>query len=235
MQFLSVGDTAISLQFGDRIDQRLNLDVLRCKAAVDRARLSGVVETVPSYRALTIHYDPIRTTREELISRIRPLLDHDLDVDLGGWSWRIPVCYDRDFAPDLDHVAGYAGMSADRVVGMHTSIQHYVYMIGFAPGQPHMGDLPSELTLPRRKSPRPVVERGSIVIAIGLSIIYPFANPSGWHIIGRTPIPVFDLAKDPPNLLRPGDVVRFTSITRRAFDELQAEIAAGHHELEPEA
>lgn len=230
-KFLPCGDTGLSVQFGEVIERPLSERVVRTKQAIDEAGLVGVVETVPSYRALLISYDPLQTTQAALIERVKPFLDQAPDMPLPGRYWEIPACYDPAFAPDLDHVANWADMSVDRVVDIHTSIAHYVYMIGFAPGQPHMGSLPNELAIPRRKDPRPVVEKGSIVTATGLSIIYPITNASGWHIIGRSPVSIFDMENDPPALLASGDTVRFFAISMAEFDDIREVSERGEYRL----
>ncbi|MBC8158762.1 MAG: 5-oxoprolinase subunit PxpB [Alphaproteobacteria bacterium] len=232
VEFLPCGDCALSVQFGEQIERSLNERVIQIKKAVDAAELEGVVETVPSYRALMVHYDPRRTSQATLIDEIGPFLDQPASAATPGTHWRIPTCYDTEFAPDLEYVATCADMTPERVIDIHTSTPHYVYMIGFAPGQPHMGDLPQELAIPRRKDPRPVVEKGSIVTATGLSIIYPVTNASGWHIIGRSPISVFDASKDPPVLLIAGDTVDFYSISRREYDDIQQIIEEGRFDPE---
>lgn len=232
VEFLSCGDCAFSVQFGEKIERSLNERVIQIKTAVDAAKLDGVVETVPSYRALMIHYDPLLTSQARLIDEIKPFLDQTTGISLRGTHWRIPVCYDPEFAPDLGYVASCADMTPERVIEIHTATTHYVYMIGFAPGQPHMGNLPEELNIPRRKDPRPVVEKGSIVTATGLSIIYPVTNASGWHIIGRSPVSVFDVEKDPPVLLVAGSTVDFYSVSMNEYHEIKQKIDEGRFEPE---
>lgn len=232
VEFLPCGDAGLSVQFGDRIDRPLNERVIRIKAGIDEARIAGVVETVPTYRALMIHYDPLQTSQAALIDDLRPLLDQDFDRPIRGAHWRVPVCYEPEFAPDLEDVAKWAGMTPEEVVDIHTSIAHYVYMLGFAPGQPHMGDLPDALAIPRRPDPRPRIDKGSIVTATGLTIIYPVANACGWHIIGRSPISVFDPGQNPPALLSPGDTVAFFPISAAEFRDIQERADAGLYRIE---
>lgn len=229
---LPCGDTGISLQFGDRIDRGLSERIIGIKSAIDRAGVRGVVETVPTYRSLMIHYDPLQTSRVALIDDIQPFLSQDCAPPMPGGYWRVPVCYAPEFALDLEDVAKWADMTPDRVIELHSTITHYVYMLGFAPGQPHMGDLPKELAIPRRRDPRARIEKGSIVTAIGLTIIYPIANASGWHIIGRSPVSVFDPAKDPPALLKPGDSVMFYPVSKAEFSDIKERVDAGVHQME---
>lgn len=232
VEFLPCGDAGLSVQFGDRIDRSLNERVIRIKAGVDEARIAGVIETVPTYRALMIHYDPLQTSQASLIDALGPLLHQDYDNPLRATRWRIPACYEPEFALDLKEVAEWAGMTTEQVIEIHTSVVHYVYMLGFAPGQPHMGDLPDALAIPRRRDPRPRIDKGSIVTATGLTIIYPVANACGWHIIGRSPISVFDPGQVPPALLNPGDTVEFFPISAAEFQDIRERADVGLYRIE---
>jgi KipI family sensor histidine kinase inhibitor len=231
VDFLPCGDTGLSVQFGDAIERPLSERILRIKAAIDAAHVTGIVETVPTYRALMIHYDPLQTGQDSLIEAIGPLLDHPPEAPIKGNRWRFPVCYEPEFAPDLADVAKWAGMAPERVVEINNATSHYVYMLGFAPGQPYMGELPAELAIPRREDPRGRIEKGSIVTATGMTIIYPVANASGWHVIGRTPIDIFDMRKDPPILLKPGDTVTFHAVSAAEFKDIAERVAAGRYPL----
>ena len=227
VDFLPCGDTALSVQFGNAIERPLSERILRIKAAIDAAKLGGVVETVPSYRALLIHYDPLQTSQAALKEAIAPFLDHPPEAAIQGRRWRFPVCYEPEFAPDLADVAKWAKMTPERVIEINNAATHYVYMLGFAPGLPYMGELPAELAIPRRQDPRGRIEKGSVVTATGMTIIYPVANASGWHVIGRTPVDIFDLRKDPPILLKPGDIITFHAITAAEFKDIAERAQAG--------
>ena len=143
----------------------------------------------------------------------------------GARLWQIPVCCAGEFAPDLAEVARLTGLACAEVVRLHSSVRYHVYMLGFLPGFPYMGDLPPELALPRRADPRVRVPAGSIAIATTLTAVYPYQSPGGWHLIGATPIRFFDPARDPPSLLAAGDAVLFEPIDPDAF-------AAIHHAVE---
>jgi KipI family sensor histidine kinase inhibitor len=133
---------------------------------------------------------------------------------------QIPVCYEPAFAPDLEEVARRTGLDAARVVALHAAAPYRVLMIGFAPGHPYIGGLDARLAVPRRASPRLRVEAGSVAIANAQTAIYPFAIPGGWNVIGRTPLALFDPARDPASLLEPGDAVAFVPITHAEFDRI---------------
>ena len=217
VRFVSVGDRALTIEFGERIERGLSREVLRLDRAIRAAPPAGVVETVPTFRSLTVHYDPLATSRADLECTIAGLLGHAMGADAGARLWRIPVCYAGEFAPDLAEVARLTGLACAEVVALHSSVRYHVYMLGFLPGFPYMGDLPAELALPRRADPRVRVPAGSVSIATSLTAIYPYESPGGWHLIGTTPIRFFDPERDPPSLLAPGDAVVFEPIDASAF------------------
>ncbi|HEV3410347.1 MAG TPA: 5-oxoprolinase subunit PxpB [Chthoniobacterales bacterium] len=130
----------------------------------------------------------------------------------------IPVCYEREFALDLDAVARHTGLSPDEVVQRHSAARYVVGCVGFTPGFPYLSGLPPELATPRRTAPRTQVPAGSVGIGGAQSGIYPQVSPGGWNIIGRTPLRLFDLAQNPPALLQAGNRVRFRAISRAEFD-----------------
>jgi inhibitor of KinA len=228
-RYLSCGDAAFSVELGDAIDRGLSLRVLSVKAAIERAPPDGLVEIVPSYRALLIHFDPLQTDRTALIGTIEPLLDSPADPVAGARRWHIPCCYEPEFATDMESVARALGLDHERVVALHSGTEHYVYMLGFAPGQPYAGDLPPELDLPRRADPVLRIEQGSVVIATGLTVIYPVANATGWHVIGRTPVSLFDQHCDPPALFAPGDRIVFEAVSADRFREIEALVRADRY------
>jgi len=236
-RILASGDTALVVEFGTTIDRRLSALVLALDRRLADEHLPGVIETVPTMRSLMVHYDPVITSHATLAATIREIcarLDPAVETtEASGRRFRLPACYEPDLAPDLADVAAATGLSTDRVIALHASVAHRVYMIGFVPGQPYMGDLPEALRLPRRTTPRTAVPAGSVAIATGLSAIYPIESPGGWHLIARTPARLFDLNRAIPVLLQPGDEVAFAPIDRAEFDRLAAAAAAGSWSAEP--
>ncbi|MFW6077288.1 MAG: 5-oxoprolinase subunit PxpB [Hyphomicrobiales bacterium] len=227
IEFLPCGDCALSVQFGTRVDRALSRRVLALHAALGRHDVPGVVEAVPTFRSLLVHYDPLRTSQADLKAAIGPLADTAEADETAGAHLRLPVCYEPSLAPDIADVAAMAKISPQELAGLHSETTHYVYALGFAPGQPYMGDLPEQLHLPRRKDPRAEVATGTVANATGLTVVYPFANPCGWHVIGRTPVALFDPARSPANLVSPGDTVECYPIGLEEFERLQAEAAEG--------
>jgi inhibitor of KinA len=233
VRLLGSGDTALVVEFGDTVDRELNARVLALDAAIAQAGIAGVVETVPTFRSLMVHYDPRTTSAAALREAIRPLLDREGGARARRRVWTIPVCYEGGCAPDLDEVAERTGRSREEVVALHAEPVYRVYMLGFLPGFPYLGDLPEPLRLPRRENPRTRVPAGSVAIAISLSAVYPVESPGGWHLIGNTPVTFFDLGRDPPALLAPGDGVRFRPVTADEHAELRRSAALPEVEEAP--
>lgn len=234
VRFLHSGDSALVVEFGDAIDRALNDRVLALDAHVREARLAGVVETVPTYRSLMIHYSPLATTAADLTRAIETLLDKPGAASAAKRTWRVPVCYEGRHAPDLDDVGKRLGLTAERIVELHLSVPYRIYMMGFMPGFPYMGDLAPALVLPRRENPRVRVPPGSVAIALNQTAIYPWESPGGWHLIGTTPIRMFDLAWNPPTLFATGDAVMFERVDAAAFGDLRTASDSGHFRLEPQ-
>ena len=233
-RFLNAGDTALVVEFGDRVDRRLSGLVLALDERLAAAKVPGVVETVPTLRSLMVHYDPAVTTHDALEARIQPLLAGLEGRPTLGRSWTIPVCYEAPVGPDIEDVAGRISRTARAVAELHASVRYRVYMLGFVPGQPYMGDLPDALHLPRRENPRTAVPPGSVAIATTMTTIYPLESPGGWHLIGRTPVRLFDASRGPPVLLAPADEVSFRPISLAEFQALEAAAAAGNWRLPAE-
>jgi KipI family sensor histidine kinase inhibitor len=222
VKFLHSADSAVIVEFGDRIDRAVSDQVLGLAARIRAADIAGVVEVVPSFRSLMVQYDPLRTSSAELIGAIQTLLTSKAALDRKRRLWRVPVCYESDFAPDLESVARQTKLAPEEVVALHSGTRYHVYMIGFVPGFPYMGDLAEALVLPRRADPRIRVPPGSVAIATAMTAIYPLESPGGWHLIGTTPIRIFDTAASPPALFAPGDAVEFEPVDSATFARIRS-------------
>lgn len=226
-RFLSCGDTALVVEFGDTINRALSERVLHLRDRIRAAAPPGVVTLVPTFRSLMIHYDPLVTERVTLEAAIARLMHGSDALKRTPRNFEIPVCYEDTMAPDLRDVATRIGIASDEVVALHGAGRYHVYMVGFVPGYPYLGDLPEALALPRREDPRVHVPPGSVAIAASMTAVYPLQSPGGWHLIGNTPAPMFDATWASPALLGPGDAVRFVAIDGRRHAELQAAARAG--------
>ncbi len=232
-RFLAAGDTALVVEFGDVVDRGVSDRVLALADAIDARSIPGVVEMVPTFRSLMIHYDPMRLDEAGLKAEIEPLLSQHAAVRHRPRVWTLPVCYGGAHGPDLAEVAERTGHSEPEVVALHTAVPWHVYTLGFLPGYPYMGDGPEALSLPRRETPRVRVPMGSVCIAFRLAGIYSLESPGGWHLLGRTPVRLFDPRRRDAVLLAPGDTVRFETVERDRFEALDADAAAGRLVLQP--
>ena len=205
-----LGDAAATIVLGDAVELATNRRVHRLAAAVRAARIAAVTDVVPAYAALTVFYEPLRTSYAEIEQALAPLATaaatHDEGEQEEGPTHEIRVVYD---GPDLADVAARLGLAPHDVVARHAGRVYTVYLLGFVPGFAYLGDLDAALALPRRDAPRPRVPPGSVAIAGRQTAVYPLATPGGWHLLGRTDARLLDLARTPPTPLAPGDRVRF--------------------------
>jgi KipI family sensor histidine kinase inhibitor len=237
-RILTAGDTAIVVEFGDNIDSGLNAIVLALARRLDGSAIPGLNETIPTFRSLTVFYEPLVLSRTILEGHIAGIM-HDLTITPGGGrTWRLPVCYDPEMAPDLEDVAARTGLTMAQVVERHSGVVYRVYMLGFLPGLAYMGDVPQELLLPRLATPRHKIPAGSLGIAMAMSLIMPRETPSGLNLIGRSPVAMWQHSDKPGGqdgtLLAPGDNVIYQPVSLREYELLAAKAAGGGLDLQPE-
>ena len=231
-RFLAAGDTALVVELGDAVDRAISAQVLALSERIEAARLPGVIETVPTFRSLMVHYDPLLTSHARVKAAVQPMLAAIAGaVARPGRLWVLPVCYAPEFGIDLEEMAGRTGLKVADVIERFSSTTFHLYALGFLPGHPYLGDVPPELHLPRRSVPRLRVPPGSVATAVGLAVIYPLETPGGWHILGRTPVRAYDRRRDPAVLFAPNDQLRFPAVSRAEHDLLEAKAAAGILEI----
>lgn len=227
-RFLPVGDTAVTVEFGEAIDPAINAAVRALDRALAASEIPGIVETVPTYRSLLICYEPAEVPYQALLRHIRWLIAEGLtQTGRTGRRWTVPVAYGGPFGEDLEEVAQSLHLRPDEVVTAHSDAEYLVYLVGFNPGAPNLGGLPRQLHIPRRKVPHPMVAAGSVAIGGMQTGITSIPIPTGWHILGRTPVKPFAVNREEPFLFKPGDCIRFRPIDAAQFNELAAEAACG--------
>jgi len=224
---LPAGDTALVIEFGDRIDVHISAKVLSLAQRLNNLRLDGIIETVPTIRSLIIHYEPLTVSQAAVQAQILQLMEELDSAEQSGRKWQLPVCYDPQIAPDLHDVAARTGLSEAQVVERHSAATYHVYMLGFLPGLAYLGDVPAELGLPRRESPRSKIPAGSVGIAGAMTCIYPMDTPCGWHLVGRSPVPLWDRRRETGALLAPGDHVSFKPVSLREYEHLRGRANEG--------
>ena len=232
-RLLALGDSAWTLEFGSAIHPAINARVMSLAERVAQARASeplmaSVTDVVPTFRSLTVHYDPLEADATALGERLRVLAQDGHQAMQPGRLWHLPVCFDADFAPDLPRLAEAKGLNPDEVIHHLLAATFRVYMLGFQPGFPYMGGVPPELHMPRLPAPRQKVPAQSLAVAGEMCAVYPWDSPGGWNLLGRTPVVLFDLRHaEQPALLAAGDEVRCHAVDRATHDRLAAEIARG--------
>ena len=230
---LLAGDTALVVEFGDTIDPQLSAKVLSLARRLNELRPEGLVETVPTIRSLIVYYEPLVLSTAALERQISELMQDLQGTEQPGRIWQLPACYDARVALDLADVAARTGLSQAQLVERHSSVTYHVYMLGFLPGLAYLGDVPRELVLPRRENPRPSIPAGSIGIASSMTCLYPMETPCGWHIIARSPAPLWDQRSETGALLAPGDHVRFEPVSLREYEGLLTRTKEGSLRIEP--
>lgn len=224
-----LGDSALTLEIGHLIDEEVNRRVLAIEAWLRERSFHGLRDIIAAYSSITIFYDPAAMAQtdwpEGVYRHIRQLLEDAWVATDRAFPpvsdetelIRIPVCYGARFGPDLEGLSIKLKMSPDDIITLHSSIIYRVYMIGFLPGFPYLGRIDPRLETGRKMSPVPVAA-GGVGIAGNQTGIYPVNSPGGWQIIGRTPVKLFDPAKEPPVRLCTGDRVQFFAVSKEEFE-----------------
>ncbi len=222
----NIGDCGIVCDFGDEVSREINSNVIKLfyhvKKEVSDGHLNGVLNYTPSYNKLIINFDLRKINSSKIIDFLQSVDFSKLNLSRKSKKLTIPVCY--DFEIDLKNISKILKIDKDEIINIHLKTDFFVYMVGFIPGHPFMGDLDSKLFLNRLKTPRVKIPPGSVGIVEKFCNIYPYESPGGWNIIGRTPIKLFNkLNETNPCLLSPGDSVKFKSITKEEFKKLANE------------
>lgn len=225
-----LGDAAITVDFGNCIDEIINKEVIARFNQLQQQPLPGMIEAVPAYSSLTVYYDVItlkkqiplnQTVYEWMRQQLEERLEQPVQQNqIMGRYLNIPVCYDEEFAGDIQQLASTKNISVDEMIQIHVSKKYKVYMLGFLPGFPYMGEVDERIAMPRKAQPVNIKE-GSVGIAGKQTGIYPLNSPGGWQIIGRTPLKLFDRTGEEPTLLKAGDIVQFYTISKNEFEEIK--------------
>lgn len=219
----NIGDCGIVCDFGKEVNQKINADVIQLfhyvKKQVSERNLKGILNCTPSYNKLIINFDLQKINSSQIIDFLKSVDFSQLNFSKNKKEWTIPICY--DFEMDLENISKTLKIDKNEIINIHLNTTFFIYMIGFIPGHPFMGDLVPKLFLNRLKTPRVKIPAGSVGIVEKFCNIYPHESPGGWNIIGRTPTKLFDTKNNSnPCLLSPGDTVKFRSISKKEFESL---------------
>jgi len=222
----NIGDSGVVCDFGDEVNRSINTSVIKLfhhiKSEVSKGNLEGVLNYTPSYNKLIINFDLEKINSSKIKDFLKSVDFSKLNISQNSKKWTIPICY--DFEMDLTNMNKTLKIDKDEIINIHLNTDFFIYMVGFVPGHPFMGDLDSKLFLSRLKTPRVKIPAGSVGVVEKFCNIYPYESPGGWNIIGRTPTKLFN-KKDESNpcLLAPGDTVKFKSISKKEFEILKNE------------
>ena len=215
----NIGDCGITCDFGDEVNKKTNKEVIKLfnfiKESVSNKKIKGILNYTPSYNKLIINFELGQTKSREIIEFIKTSDYSNTILSEKNKLVEIPICYDEEFALDIKRLEEKTKLSFKEIINEHLNTDFFVYMIGFVPGQPFLGDLNKNLSHDRLDTPRVKINKGSVGIVEKFCTIYTFESPGGWNIIGRTPLNLFDINKKNTSLLSPGDTVKFKSITKK--------------------
>ena len=211
-RFRRAADQAVIVEFGVTIDAEINRQVTELDRDIARRPIAGVVECIPTYRSLCVRYDSIQTSAANLIEDLRHRIASPGENQEQGRLWTVPAFYGGEAGRDLDDVAQIHGLTTEEVIALHCGTRYRVFMIGFMPGFAYLGGLHETLHTPRLATPRPLMAAGGLAIGGIQASINSVPGPSGWRFLGRTPLILFDLARDPAILIHAGDEVRFERV-----------------------
>lgn len=227
VRFLISGDCAVTVEFGNEISEKINSDIRAYMMALEKSGISGIIEAVPTYRSVTVHYDPGIVRYHQLVEQLKKLLNGiDKSSLPQGEVIEIPVLYGGEEGPDIRLVAEHNGISVEEVINIHTSGLYLIYMLGFTPGFTYLGGMSDKIATPRLTVPRVSIPAGSVGIADSQTGIYPLQSPGGWQLIGRTPVRMYDPDRAEPILPKAGQYIKFYAIDRDEYDRIAAKEAS---------
>lgn len=219
-----VGDCAISIDFGQVIDPKINRYIRQTIERIQALQLDGIIELVPTYCALLVQYDAMIYSYADMCNIIEPTFSESVTNNDNETVTviEIPTVYGGEFGPDLGFVASHNNLCEEEVIAIHSGTDYLVYMLGFIPGFTYLGGMDPRIATPRLSSPRTLIPAGSVGIAGEQTGTYPSDSPGGWQIIGRTPVTMYDMSKEEAALLSAGDYVRYVPIDEQEYNRIKA-------------
>ncbi len=233
--FLQNGDTAITVCFENEISKEVNGFVTSFTCAVEQKGIKGVIELIPAFNSVTVLYDSTVTSAGTLKIKLERIIKKlGNSQQSSAVLYKIPVCYEEEFSPDMKNVEAHTGLSREEIIEIHSSTDYLIYMLGFLPGFAYLGEMDKRLATPRLDSPRVEISRGAVGIGGEQTGIYPVASPGGWQLIGRTPVLVYDRERENPILYKSGDYIRFVPISRNEYFEIEKAVQGGTYTVQTE-
>ena len=213
----NLGDAALYCDFGKEVNRKINSQVIRYFRTILKKNIVGVNNLAPSYNKLIISFD-LKKINFNKLKKIIDNIEIIKDDNLQNKKFEIPVCCEKDFSLDINRLEEKLQMKEEKIYESFFEKEFFCYMTGFIAGMPFLGDLGENLSAKRLDTPRVRVPKGSIGITEQFANIYSFESPGGWNIIGNTPVNIFNSSREnEPNLINPGDLVKFIRITKEKY------------------
>ena len=235
IRLLPSGEQVMVIEFGDKIDREINIKVHHLSKLLAGLKDDRIIEIVPTYRSLLVHFDLTRIKREELAEIVHKLMGTMKEGEEDSSPRKIvyvPVCYGGEFGPDMNFVMEHTKLPAEEIIAIHTGTPYLVYMLGFTAGFPYLGGMSEKIATPRLKTPRTKIPAGSVGIAASQTGLYPIESPGGWQLIGRTPIKAFSPQSQNPFLFAAGDYLQFRAVNRDEYDQILKRVESGNYTAE---
>ncbi|WP_315118909.1 5-oxoprolinase subunit PxpB [uncultured Clostridium sp.] len=227
-KYLTAGDKALTIEYGNEISEDISNKVRSMMVALESNEIEGIIEVVPTYRSLMIHYDALIIGYDDLIKELKLLEDKLEDISLPEPEViEIPTVYGGEYGPDIENVAKHNGITVEEVIKIHSSKEYLIYMLGFTPGFPYLGGMDEKIATPRLKEPRTKIDKGSVGIAGSQTGIYPIDSPGGWQLIGRTPLKLYEPNREVPILLKAGNYIKFVPISKNQYKTIEKAVNNG--------
>ncbi|MCC5910401.1 MAG: 5-oxoprolinase subunit PxpB [Clostridiaceae bacterium] len=230
-KYLIAGDRALVMEFGNCISEEINEKIRAMTIAIETKNIEGVVELVPTYRSLMVHYNPLIIEYTVLLTTLQALEEELENIELPAPQIiEIPTLYGGDYGPDIETVAQHNALTVEEVIQTHTSGEYLIYMLGFTPGFPYLGGMDKKIATPRLQSPRTKIKGGSVGIAGSQTGIYSIDSPGGWQLIGWTPVKLYDENAEKPILLKAGNYIKFKEIDEKEYKRIAPSINDGTYQ-----
>lgn len=227
-RYLTAGDRALTVEYGNEISEEISSKVRALMVALELNKIEGMIEIVPTYRSLMLHYDPLTIKYDDLVRKLKLLEGKLNDISLPEPEViEIPTLYGGEYGPDIESVAQHNGITVEEVIKIHSSKEYLIYMLGFTPGFPYLGGMNEKIATPRLKVPRTKISRGSVGIAANQTGIYPIDSPGGWQLIGKTPLKLYEPNREVPILLKAGNYIKFIPISEDQYKTIEKDVNDG--------
>lgn len=232
IRFLHSGDSGLILEISNDISEEVNRKIRALNYWFEKMNFNEIIEIIPTYTTVLIVYDPLKTTYDQLVEKLKDIEKHIDEIKLPTPEViYIPTLYGGEHGLDLNHVAEHNGLTTQQVIDIHSSQNYLVYMIGFTPGFPYLGGMSEKIATPRLKIPREKTPERSVGIAGNQTGIYPIDSPGGWQIIGRTPLKLFDPERSPSVLLKAGQYIKFQPVSEKEYETISQAIKDNRYEI----